>query len=279
MESTQEGPLHFIKLYLQTGLYESLKLFYEQGKELGEIVEINKEKLEIVVKDASGLLTFSFEDVVEREMKTLAMYAERQLENKLESKFEEGTEQQYVEFLLKQLDRCRTFPSYSAFPYLEKYLTQIQQVIEHYSTGPAENLLNLGSTTSFDFIAANTDQKLEKLEKLYTLLTTSPPLVRCEKEEFLLAFSGGTVEEGIHWLVIGKNNLTSKRSLLYFLDLLIGKSYLPSVDHLHLSEKILYVFRDVNGRVFKNVKQSKSSWTESKRPTEGSRIESIIEQL
>lgn len=131
------------------------------------------------------------------------------------------------------------------------------------------------SNTSFKWGLLNSDDSVEQLKKLYDLLVQAPPLIDCDRQEFINAFTEKEVIHGIRWMLTSvKNRLPSKVSLIYFLKQLMEKSELEE-DELNFNRKIEYVFRDFSGQPFKNIKQSKSQISET--PYHYERIDELID--
>lgn len=161
----------------------------------------------------------------------------------------------------------------NVLPFLKEFQRHFDKLknFKDFSTSKDPNLAN-----SFDWYGKDSEENLVQIKKLYELLTKSPPLIDCQEQEFLSAFTNQPVKSGIKWLVTGRSKQISKPSLFYLIDLLIEKELLD----FHNSEynsKIEYVFRDQFGNTIKNIRQSKLSGTAN--PSGGDRIREIIDEL
>lgn len=134
------------------------------------------------------------------------------------------------------------------------------------------------SPLSFCWDSLGNNERIEDLTNLYLLLVKSPPIIQCTEEEFINAFNQNKVEKGIKWLLIGKNNLVSKSSLIYFINYLNDQSYINTVSSTELNKKIEYVFRDDKGNVLKNIRQSKNT-SKDTLPFGHERLEIIFSNL
>lgn len=166
------------------------------------------------------------------------------------------------------------------YPFLKEPLTGIKNgIVSHI------NRLSLGNNQSvtnhfwsFDLLVKSDENKESKIKALYDLLVVEPPLIGCtNQDQFVKAFSGKEVEEGIKWLVTGQNKLISKTSLFYFIEKLNKHDFIINSVINDLNKYVKYVFRYPNGDVLKNLKQSKSTY--SKKVTLQDRIDSIISSL
>lgn len=132
------------------------------------------------------------------------------------------------------------------------------------------------SSLSFKWDLLNPDDVESELSRLYELLTANPPLIECDKQDFINGFSQREVVAGINWMVMAKNKTCSKSSLFYLLSQLIEKSDLMDEPD-DFNKKIEYVFRDNLRQRFSNIKQSKSQMSDN--PAQKERIDEIIESF
>ncbi len=165
-----------------------------------------------------------------------------------------------------------------------KYLIhEIEQLIkmfstDHISSVSTESVIsNIQSPNSFLWDFVDEKEASPILTNLYLLLSESPALIQCDKEDFINAFTKKEVPNGIRWMVKAKNKQYSKASLFYFINLLNEGGYLVEVPTNDINAKIKYVFRDGDGNELKNIRQSKANT--SKSPAEKERIDSIISRL
>jgi hypothetical protein len=143
----------------------------------------------------------------------------------------------------------------------------------------APNLVEIDnfSPYSFNWDSANSEDTIPNLEKFYFLITISPPLIECSKEDFINAFTKRKISDGIKWLVKGDNKQISKSSLLYFVSRLIEEGLIVEIETKVFNKTIEYLFRDSFGEILKNIKQTKS--TSSVNPAQKNRIDSIINSI
>ncbi|MCT4137687.1 hypothetical protein HZP64_10485 [Elizabethkingia anophelis] len=155
-------------------------------------------------------------------------------------------------------------------------ITLDSQGISHPVKHATVHLITNYSSLSFKWDLLNPLDTESQLTKLYNLLTETPPLINATKDDFINGFSQREITRGISWMVIAKNKKCSKTSLIYFLQQLIEKSDLADEPN-DFNKKIEYVFRDHNGNLLNNIKQSKSMI--SANPTQKERLDTIIDRF
>lgn len=158
-------------------------------------------------------------------------------------------------------------------PFLKEFQQQFDTLKNFKDFSTSKNFLR---ANSYNWYGKDQDENLSQIKKLFDLLTKSPPLIDCTKQEFIDAFTNQPVKSGIKWLVTGRSKQISKPSLFYLIDLLVEKELLDFQDSEYNS-KIEYVFRDQFGNTIKNIRQSKSSKTNN--PSRADRINEIIDEL
>lgn len=188
------------------------------------------------------------------------------------------------QILLLQDLLLKTDTLYIEFP---KIKTSIQLLIKHLQEKKTHALADPFtpdlitpddySTDSFHWDSFNAEETKPVLKKLYSLLTTSPPLIECSETDFINAFTMRKVTHGIKWLVSGKNNKISKSSLFYFIDRLNDDGYISLVPKNQLNKKTEYLFRDSLGANLKNIRQSRNTATSN--PAQRDRIDFILNNL
>ena len=286
MKSTAEYPFLFLDNYFENQIQKDLKEFYTNITEelyFNNIEEIDKVRHIIKVPNLhhkeetqANYITFSFEGTIKTKLRTEINITKRFIESEFQKRFADKKETTgYADFLRIKLKQYYTDRNIEEFPFLTKYFDEITSLIDQYSKQviAAQNEYNL----SFNLLADTTEEQLTKVEKLHLLLTETPAVIKCNKTDFINAFTGKEIKEGIYWLITGKNKFTSKISLFYFIEELIKKRYLKSNIITDLSRYIKYVFRDNLGNELKNLKQSKSTY--SKNVTQKERIDTIISSL
>jgi|GEM_PF-5474644 len=179
----------------------------------------------------------------------------------------------YKTYLDKNLNYLKTH-SNNKFEFTKSLIKEFEACIALKTSSQTETK----QVHSFELISPLNRTAEELTQLLYNELISAPSIISCEEKEFISAFSGGEVENGIHWLVQSKNGSTSKVSLFYFLEQLIDNGFLPKSTHYDINKKVKYVFRDMESKEFKNIRQSKASsysTTSAQKP----RIDSIISSL
>ncbi|MGZ0015753.1 hypothetical protein [Yeosuana sp. AK3] len=284
MKSTIEHPLAFFDRYLQKEIFSDLKDFYKTITEemcFEHIVNIDKEMHSVKVvnfhnKDEidSDYLLWTFEGSIKIKLEQEISKSVKLIETGFLNRFTEDNEvKAFADFLRLKTKIILQQEACQKFTFLQSYFDKIIIVINGYSSKPTINIF----TPSFNLLSDATTEQTIKIVKLFDLLTSSPSMIDCTKEEFINAFTGNEVVHGVCWLVIGKNKLTSKVSLFYMIEELIKNNYLSRNILIDLSKYIKYVFRDKDGNEFKNLKQSKATYSESVSSKE--RIDQIISSL
>jgi len=284
MESTLEHPLAFFDWYLNKEIQNELKDFYRTIIEemyFDNIKEIDKETHTIKVNNVhhkdeidSDFLTWTFEGSIRIKLNKEINHSLKLIESGFLNRYIKSNEvKAYAEFLRTKINMLLSQEAFQKFPFLQTYFDKIINTINNYSIKPTINHF----VYSFNLLVESSSEQTIKIVKLYDLLTISPSLINCTKEEFINAFTGLEVQDGIHWLVKGKSKLTSKGSLFYFVYELINSNHLSRNLINDLNKHVKYVFRDSDGNELKNLKQSKA--TISNNPSQKDRIDSIISSL
>lgn len=130
---------------------------------------------------------------------------------------------------------------------------------------------------SFCWDSLDDKRRIEELEHLYSLLIEKPPVIQCTREDFINAFTQKKVNNGIKWLIIGRNKFSSKSALFYFINFLNKGSYINTVKSTELNKMIVHVFRDNIGNLLKNIRQSKNH--SSTTPTNYERLDNIFSRM
>ncbi len=277
MQSTQEHPFKFFDWYLKEEIKKDLDNFYSNAiSEELNIYSINKEKHIIeILNSESQVEYYSFENSIKNKINSQVQKTKDFIELGFEKRFSNKKEVKgYAEFLKAKINQFLYFKNIKEFSFLENSLKEISQFIDYYLK-PAN--INFQHNYSFNIISESPEKQVIIIEKLYTLLTENPPLIQCNKSDFINSLTGREVKNGIYWLIVGKNKFVSKTSLFYFIEELVKKKYLKSSIITDLSKYIEYVFRDNNGDKFINLKQSKS--TVSKNVTSKDKIDLIISSI
>lgn len=281
MNSTKENPLAFFDDYFENQIYKDLENFYhpESYHNVDGVDSINWDKTNHIISityidQPNKLIYDKFEDRVieklDKEIKVSISFIEQNFKDKFSDKLEVNS---IAEFLRIKLKTQRKYISINEFKFLDFYFTKIEKVLNSYSN----RIINYNFTLSFNLLSESSVSQMDKIEKLFSLLTQSPSLINCKKNEFKKAFTGKQLDEGIHWLVVARNNQTSKVSLFYFINQLILNNHLDSIILNDLNKYVKYVFRDFKGNEFKNLKQSKATF--SQKTSSKDRIDDIISSL
>ncbi|MFL0170182.1 hypothetical protein [Tenacibaculum maritimum] len=285
MKSTLANPFIFFDEYLEKGVYDDLKNFYdlkddflvqdglitvEFDKQNHIITFINNgmvDKLpDTYIKDFKSIL----KSKLDKETSITIQFIEQGFEKRFSDKKEVKAYQNFLNIKINTLSEKKAF---NEFPLLQTHINKLTTIINKYTT----HTNNYQFIPSFNIVSENKEQQIELINKLFLLLTEKPSMINCSKEEFKNAFTGQEIESGIHWLVLGKNKSYSKPSLFYLINALIDAEYLNKSIINDLNKFVAYVFRDNKGDYIKNIKQSKAYI--SKNPTSKDRIDDIISSL
>ena len=110
---------------------------------------------------------------------------------------------------------------------------------------------------------------------LYSQLTKQK-LIYCTTSEFMNAFTGKKVTEGIRWCYLHRNH-SNKKKLFELLQGLIDKDIIPLEDNQIHRSRVNYVFRNQNGGLLKNIKSSHNDFLDN--PPNDPRIKTILNSL
>ena len=97
---------------------------------------------------------------------------------------------------------------------------------------------------------------------LYKLLSIHN-IIYSTESEFLKAFTNKEVKEGINWIDKAKNGKSNRQSIFYLIERLIESKHIDNFTNQEYNNKILYVFRDKDGKPLINVRQSKSTFQDN----------------
>jgi hypothetical protein len=288
-------PFGYYRTFLNTEIYKELDKFYFYNSEVdilesfqgndgkfyftGKITKRDIENHIIEFTDGGDKRTTSLEENVKEKLSEEIYKTVQYIESGFETRLSNPIEVQlFGDFLKIGLNTIKERKAFNEFPFLSKYFSDIEEVINIYSIIKTNQNSSINNSV-FSFILTLEDdaESIGMLSNLYSELRTSPPIIVCSKEEFINAFTGKEVNEGINWLVIGKNKLTNKIALFYFIEKLIENRVLAKSYLSDLNKYVKYVFRDKDGKEFKNLKQSKS--TISNNPASKDRIDTIISSL
>lgn len=284
MKSTEIHPFLFFDNYFNKEIYSDYndmllelteKLYFDSS----DIIEKTNEY--VIVNNVyhqedipSDTLTFKFNDFIENKITSEIQISKQLIEKIFLNRMSDGLEiDGLLRFLKIKLESYRNIKAFNDFKLVGEIVKELLEFIKQFKRIEIKHQ----HLYSFTFLANTPELKNQKLNYLYNKLTEKQPLIFCTKIEFLNAFSGKEIENGIHWLVKGKSKVTSKVSLFYFMEELISHKFISPNIIPDLNKYVQYIFRDCDGNELKNLKQSKS--TISQNTTQKDRIDSIISQL
>lgn len=288
-------PFAFFRTFLEKDIYLELDKFYFYSDPVdilnsltgadgnirftGEIIKRDKVNHTIEYTDSGEKKITSLEENIKEKLSTEINKSIQYIEKGLEQRLMNPEEiKNFTFFMDKGLSTIKNTKAYSEFSFLKKYFSKIEIVVNAYAdlNKNTRTTVIINNVYSYILTAENPETIIDKL---YTeLINQQPnPLIHCTKEEFINAFTGKEVTEGIKWLIIGKNKKTSKPSLFYFIDKLIDSGLISKSIYNDYNKYIKYIFRDKDGNELQNIKQSKSTF--SKKPQLANTIDNIISSL
>jgi len=303
VEAINKNPLEYFLNLLERDKSDELKDSFVSGiiENIGSYAEtVDKENGIITYWDTfydqvtdscvEGLVTYDFNKDFNSTIHSEFLKTKQEIDSFImEITFKGNSPKEFINFqilLLKDL-YLKTNVFYTSKPIVKNAITAlIKHIQERYL---AEKIININpnapnlieiddySENSFCWDSLNPEDTISNLERFYGLLTESPPLIECAKEDFIKAFTKRKVSNGIKWLVTGSNQKISKSSLFYLIDRLISDEYITDVPSTLLNKKIEYLFTDSLGGKLKNIRQSKS--TTSGNPAQKERIDSILDSI
>lgn len=189
-----------------------------------------------------------------------------------------------INYYQADIDRVFNQQIVEKYPFLAKYKDHILVRISYYN--PNKNNcqnggMNNSKDLSFTILAKNEDERIEKIEKLYSLLIESPAMIECTFEEFKNAFTNKPINTGIKWLVKSQKNskIISKPSLIYFLNQLADNNHLNKEYYSSGNKHIIDLFRGEDGSKIGSHRLSNSRYNLNKNPSLKDRIDEIISSL
>ncbi|QQM25331.1 hypothetical protein [Elizabethkingia sp. M8] len=151
-------------------------------------------------------------------------------------------------------------------PCVKQAITDLNNhIINKYNVSSLLHITDEINVNSFnwDYLDNQENDTQEKISSLYNELVAINIISGTEKD-FVNGFMGKPVLEGIRWLPKTKDNKSTAKSTLFsFIDYLIDESFILKLNGKEYNDAIEYVFRDYNGNMLKNIRQSKSSSTAS----------------
>ncbi|MDO5106329.1 hypothetical protein [Capnocytophaga sp.] len=186
--------------------------------------------------------------------------------------------QYYKEELVGKLKKflLKAKRNFKDYPFLELY---IQSFISYLIPNTSDMSLNSSVYDSFIWILGKGNEKLRKIKKLHRLLVEKS-FIEADEQEFINAFTGKEITQGICWLLKSKNKGISKASVFDFIEQLEQKEYIQNIDPFDFGRKIEYVFRKNDAAPFENIKQSLSQFRNKFKTSDYHReIETIISEI
>ena len=273
MDSTKENPLLFFDYYLKQGIHSDLKKFYLEGiNELSqEIDKIDRDNHRILDKDGSY---YSFEQSIKNKLnlqldKTNSLIEERLIEDYSSSSKVEAL----GKFIEKKISLLYEFEAFSTFPFLNGLFRRVEELIEKHKCTP-----KLDRNHSFNLIPPQNETKEAFAKKLLSILREAQ-FVECEDKEFINAFTGKSVNDGVKWTLLSKSKRPNFKSLFYFIDLLVQHEFLKDSATTSWVKNVEYIFRDLNNNRLKNMRQSKDRYIHREGAEEYPEIYDIIASL
>ena len=279
MESSLDYPFAFFDYYLKKPIYTDWKNYSSgiiQNVFDTPLDEIDNEKKILKVFNAStnDFDLYSFENHLkvkfDEEVQKSKHFIELGFQKIYSNKDEIGA---YAEFLKIKIQALQNLKAFKDFQFLTSIINEFTDLVNLYS----KKRSTYNSFYSFNLLVEDGEVQKNKIDSLFNLLTESPPLISCTKNEFRIAFTSKRVTARIKWLYIGKNKQISKVSLFYFVEQLIDKSFLSKNIISDLNKYVYNVFSDSNGLSLRNLKQSKATLFNNQ--PQKNRIDSIISQL
>ena len=180
---------------------------------------------------------------------------------KIEKLVIEGNFRLYILELERQVDDLIAHPKIK-FEFLKQLFLNYKDAINVFKSEPE-------AINSFNIIPIGKLSKVDCLKKLYKGMVEPIRIIDCDKIDFINAFTNKRVDNGIKWLIKGRNGKTNQASIYFFLNELVNKEllllFLSSNDGVcDANLKIKYVFRKSNGSALFNLRKAKYNY--SQRP-------------
>ncbi|SMC33592.1 hypothetical protein [Moheibacter sediminis] len=164
-----------------------------------------------------------------------------------------------IDFLLTQTKKY-----YLTYPIIEQALLKLKNhLVIRFNLKSSHGYTEVTKFPSFewDYLDGCQESAIETLRSLSQQLS-SKSIIECSEEDFINAFMGKEVLNGVKWLIKTKDRKhSSKPTLFAFIDYLIEENFIIEIKEREYNNAIEYVFREYNGELLKNIRQSKSSST------------------
>ncbi len=142
------------------------------------------------------------------------------------------------------------------YPFVKDTISELSRYVAQYDSFGTNDYTY--SNQAFSWDNEDTEYRKNSLIKLYRLVVVKYKLIECNKTDFFNAFSNGEVKNGLKWMHLTNNGETCKTSLIYFINRLQKENFIIESNGKIYNDKICYVFRNTNGIVLENIRQSKS---------------------
>lgn len=199
----------------------------------------------------------------------------------------------YIESVIKSLENliAQTKEFFLSYPQIIQVLENLNHRIK--TTFPlditkkvktnyhcAENIFSHNaSENSFTWNEYHEEEaNVNQIKKIFKLLTQSPAIIIAEETDFVNAFTGRKVTNGIWWLLQGKNSLTNTCTICYLIRKLEIENYIEEFESKNFAKKLVYVFRKNDGSQFKltSMTQSVSDFRKTELCADSERFDEIL---
>lgn len=146
--------------------------------------------------------------------------------------------------------------NYSNYPFIKDAIINLSRYLAQLDDFGFVNQTH--NNNSFCWDNDDSEKKRESIINLYRLTAIEKKLIEGTSEDFINAFSNGEVKHGLKWMDTTTNGDNCKTSLIYFINKLQEENFIFDSNGKAYNDKICYVFRDSEGKLLENIKNSKS---------------------
>ncbi|WP_372482895.1 hypothetical protein AB9J70_12030 [Elizabethkingia anophelis] len=266
------SPLSFFESLLESDKYETMKKEYMDDyiRDFGDlkfsIGTIDYENA-IIVQDKYTTLTFN-SDFTRRLTLELSKAKENIDKNVIIITSNNISPDEFLKIQLRVINSLllKTNILYINQPCVKQAITDLNNhIINKYNVSSLLHITDEVNVNSFnwDYFDNQENDIREKISSLYNELIAIN-IISGTENDFVNGFMGKPVLEGIRWLPRTKDDKnTAKSTLFSFIDYLMNENFILKLNGKEYNDAIEYVFRDYNGNMLKNIRQSKSSSTAS----------------
>lgn len=283
MHSTLDSPYGFFDYYFNIKVYEDLEKFYEDYSSYGGVEHIDRKKHIFTYSEKRSLdyyhkrQSFTFKEFLCEFYVKEIILSNDLVDQNLQSIFsDKKVVATYIDFLRIKINSFKKTKAYKEFDFVQEIIFKLESHIDKFGIFGNTTTL-VASNCSFSLIVKDSESQVDLIGRFYKMMAKEMHLIDSTPEEFENAFTGKEVTVGIKWLVRGKNKQISKVSLFYLIEELINNGFLSKSLFNDMNKHVKYVFRDNQGNEFKNLKQSKSTYSETVSSKEA--INEIISSL